>query len=103
MHLGGSLEYQYATASSREMIRDWVRVALSPSTEAMAALKHLRNLRGSVLSWYLGDRVAQYCEGQGVRCWWLASRLLGSMIPRCGRGGSDGWNNWLCGMGGGGG
>jgi hypothetical protein len=37
MHFGGSLEYQFAVASSREMMRDLTRVASSPSTEAMAA------------------------------------------------------------------
>jgi hypothetical protein len=31
MHPGGSLEYQFAAASSREMIRDLTRVASSPS------------------------------------------------------------------------
>jgi hypothetical protein len=38
MHLGGSLEYQFAAASSREMMRDLVRVDLSTLAEAMAAL-----------------------------------------------------------------
>jgi hypothetical protein len=38
MLLGGSLEYQFTVASSREMIRDLVRVALFPSAEAIAAL-----------------------------------------------------------------
>jgi hypothetical protein len=38
MHLGGSLEYQFAGASSREMMSDFVRVASSPPAEAMAAL-----------------------------------------------------------------
>jgi hypothetical protein len=38
MHFGGSLEYQFAAASSRKMIRDLARVASSPLTEAMAAL-----------------------------------------------------------------
>jgi hypothetical protein len=37
MHFGGSLEYQFAAASSREMIRDLVRVASSSSAEAMEA------------------------------------------------------------------
>jgi hypothetical protein len=37
MHFGGSLEYQFATASSREMIRDLARVASSPPAEAMVA------------------------------------------------------------------
>jgi hypothetical protein len=37
MHLGGSLEYQFAVVSSREMMRDFVRVSSSPPTEAMAA------------------------------------------------------------------
>jgi hypothetical protein len=38
MQLGGSLEYQFAVASSKEMISDLARVALSPSAEAMVAL-----------------------------------------------------------------
>jgi hypothetical protein len=38
MHFGGSLEYQFATTSSRKMIRDLARVASSLLTEAMAAL-----------------------------------------------------------------
>jgi hypothetical protein len=37
MHFGRSLEYQFAAASSREMIRDLVRVASSLSAEVMAA------------------------------------------------------------------
>jgi hypothetical protein len=37
MHLGRSLEYQFAATSSREMMRDLVRVALPPSAKAMAA------------------------------------------------------------------
>jgi hypothetical protein len=37
MHLGGSFEYQFVVASSREMIRDLMRVAVSPLTEAMEA------------------------------------------------------------------
>jgi hypothetical protein len=37
MHHGESLEYQFVAASSREMMRDLVRVALSPPAEAMAA------------------------------------------------------------------
>jgi hypothetical protein len=37
MHLGGSLEYQFAAASSREMMSDFVRVASSSPAEAMAA------------------------------------------------------------------
>jgi hypothetical protein len=37
MHFGGSLEYQFAVASSREMIRDLAWVASSPPIEAMAA------------------------------------------------------------------
>jgi hypothetical protein len=36
MHLGGSLEYQFAVASSREMLRNLVRVASSPPAKAMA-------------------------------------------------------------------
>jgi hypothetical protein len=27
---------------------------------------------------------------------WLASRLLGSVLPSCGESGGGGWNNWLC-------
>jgi hypothetical protein len=38
MHLGGSLEYQFAAASSKEIMRDFARVALSPPTEAMTSL-----------------------------------------------------------------
>jgi hypothetical protein len=37
MHLGGSLEYQFAVVSSREMMRDFVRVTLLPPGEAMVA------------------------------------------------------------------
>jgi hypothetical protein len=37
MHFGGSLEYQFDAASSREMMSDLVRVASSPPAEAMAA------------------------------------------------------------------
>jgi hypothetical protein len=37
MHFGGSLEYQFAAASSREMIRDLVMVASSFLAKAMAA------------------------------------------------------------------
>jgi hypothetical protein len=37
MHHGKSLEYQFAVASSKEMIRDFVRVASSPPAKAMAA------------------------------------------------------------------
>jgi hypothetical protein len=36
MHLVGSLEYQFATTSSKEMMRDFVRVATSPPAEAIA-------------------------------------------------------------------
>jgi hypothetical protein len=38
MHLGGSLEYQFAAVSSREMMGDFARVASLPAAEAMAAL-----------------------------------------------------------------
>jgi hypothetical protein len=38
MHHGGSLEYQFAVASSKEMIRDFARVASLPPSEAMVAL-----------------------------------------------------------------
>jgi hypothetical protein len=48
MHLGGRLEYQFAAASLREMMRD-LRVASSAPAEAMAASYHIRNLHGSVL------------------------------------------------------
>jgi hypothetical protein len=44
MHPSGSLEYQFATVSSMEMVRDIARVALSPPVEAMAALLDMRNL-----------------------------------------------------------
>jgi hypothetical protein len=37
MHLGGSLEYQFAAATSREMMRDLARVASSSPAEAMVA------------------------------------------------------------------
>jgi hypothetical protein len=37
MHFGRSLEYQFAVASSREMMRNFVRVASSLPAEAMAA------------------------------------------------------------------
>jgi hypothetical protein len=37
MHPDGSLEYKYAVASMREMMRDLARVASSPLAEAMAA------------------------------------------------------------------
>jgi hypothetical protein len=37
MDLGGSIEYQFAIASSREMMTDSARVASSPLAEAMAA------------------------------------------------------------------
>jgi hypothetical protein len=38
MHFSGSLEYQFAVACYRVMMRDLARVALPPPTEAMAAL-----------------------------------------------------------------
>jgi hypothetical protein len=37
MHHGGSLEYQFATMPSREMISDLARVASSTLDEAIAA------------------------------------------------------------------
>jgi hypothetical protein len=37
MHLGSSLEYQFAIVFSKEMMRDFARVALSPPVEAIAA------------------------------------------------------------------
>jgi hypothetical protein len=38
MPLGGSLEYQFALVSSKEMMRDFARVASSPPAEAIVAL-----------------------------------------------------------------
>jgi hypothetical protein len=38
MHFGGSLEYQFAAASSREMMRDLANVASSTPAEAMVPL-----------------------------------------------------------------
>jgi hypothetical protein len=38
MHPGGSLEYQFTAASSREMMRDLVMMASSPPAEAMTPL-----------------------------------------------------------------
>jgi hypothetical protein len=35
MHPGRSLEYQFTTASSKEMIKNLARVASSPLVEAM--------------------------------------------------------------------
>jgi hypothetical protein len=37
MHLGESLKYQFTVASSREIMRDFARVASSPPAEAMVA------------------------------------------------------------------
>jgi hypothetical protein len=37
MHLGGTLEYQFATVS-RKMMRDFARAALLPLDKAMTAL-----------------------------------------------------------------
>jgi hypothetical protein len=37
MHHGGSLEYRFTVASSREIMRDFKRVASSPLAEDMAA------------------------------------------------------------------
>jgi hypothetical protein len=37
MYCGGSLEYKFVAASSKEMIRDFARVASSPPAKAMAA------------------------------------------------------------------
>jgi hypothetical protein len=37
MHLGRSLEYQFAAASSREIMGDFAGVASSPPAQAMAA------------------------------------------------------------------
>jgi hypothetical protein len=59
MHFGRNLEYQFAAASSKEMMRNLVRVAFSPPAGAMAASYHMRNLRGSVLPWYLGGGEAR--------------------------------------------
>jgi hypothetical protein len=58
MHHGRSLEYQFVAASSREMMRDFARVASLPLAEAMAALWHMRNLQESVLPWYFGGGAA---------------------------------------------
>jgi hypothetical protein len=44
MYLGGTLEYQFAAATSREMIMDLARVASSPPAETMVASYHMRNL-----------------------------------------------------------
>jgi hypothetical protein len=52
MHLGGSMEYQFATMSSKQMMRDFARVASLPPTEAIVALW------GLVLPWYLGGGTA---------------------------------------------
>jgi hypothetical protein len=38
MHLGKSLEYQFVVGSSREIMRDFMRIASLPPAEAMAAL-----------------------------------------------------------------
>jgi hypothetical protein len=38
MHLGGSLEYQFVPAPSREVMINLARVASSPLDEAMADL-----------------------------------------------------------------
>jgi hypothetical protein len=37
----------------------------------------------------------------GASCKWLASRLLGYVVPSCCGGGGGGWKNSLCGGGGG--
>jgi hypothetical protein len=37
MHLHGSVEYQFVVVSSREMMRDFARVASSPLAEVMMA------------------------------------------------------------------
>jgi hypothetical protein len=37
MHFGGSLEYQFVVASSREMMRNLARVALLPMVETTVA------------------------------------------------------------------
>jgi hypothetical protein len=50
MHLDGSLEYQFAATSSREMMRDLAMVDSSSLAKAMAASYHMRNLRGSVFT-----------------------------------------------------
>jgi hypothetical protein len=63
MHFGGSLQYQFATMFSREMMRDSARVALFPPGEVMSASLHIRNLWGFVSPWYLGGGAAQYCGG----------------------------------------
>jgi hypothetical protein len=37
MHLGGSPEYQFVVAFSKQMMRDFAWVVLSPPAEAIAA------------------------------------------------------------------
>jgi hypothetical protein len=37
MHPGGSLEYEFAAASSKEMIKDLARMASSPPAKVMEA------------------------------------------------------------------
>jgi hypothetical protein len=59
MHPGGSLEYQFAVAPYREMIRDFARVPLSPHMEAMSASYDIGNLWASAFLWYLGGVVAR--------------------------------------------
>jgi hypothetical protein len=44
MHPNGSPEYQLVVASSREMMKDLLRLASPPPTDAMTALEHMRNL-----------------------------------------------------------
>jgi hypothetical protein len=39
MHLGGSLEYQFVDASSKEMMRDFARVASSPQLRPLRLRK----------------------------------------------------------------
>jgi hypothetical protein len=42
--------------------------------------------------------VVRQFVGHGVSYRWLASGLLGGVVPSCGGGG---WKNWLCGCDGG--
>jgi hypothetical protein len=77
MDLGGSLEYQFAAVSSREMMSlEYQFAASSPPTKAMVASYHIRNLPGFVLPWDLGGNAARYCGGQGANCRWSINGLF---------------------------
>jgi hypothetical protein len=76
MHLGGRLEYQFAMASSREMITNLARVPSSPPAKATGLHRTLEILRGLVLSWYFGSGATQYCGSQGASCMWSTNRLF---------------------------